>query len=629
MNETTKKKTNEQGDSQQDAPQQDDAVIGIALKWSLVVILILAVLGGGMAYWFSSHREEVVLKETENVLPQVREQTPLAIPVLPFRDITTEAGIAWRHVNGAAGAKLLPETMGGGCAFFDYDNDGDQDLLLVNSNHWPDQTPKNSVSADAASAACALYANMGDGRFEDVSQEAGMDVSLYGMGVAVGDYDNDGYVDVFLSALGANRLLHNNKGKFEDVTQQAGVAGADSSWSTGCGWFDCDQDGDLDLFVCQYLAWSPEFDQGQDFRLTGGGRAYGRPQAFPGAFPTLYRNDGAAGFVDISQQAGIQVANRDTQAPLGKSLGLAFTDFDRDGRLDVLVTNDTVQNFLFHNEGGGRFRETALAAGVAYDSQGRARGAMGVDIAHFRNGPEIGVAIGNFSNEMTALYVADDQSMLFTDQAISSGLGPVTRLELTFGLRFFDADLDGRLDLIAANGHLEDEINKVQPSQHYQQPPQLLWNCGPENDTEFTPVPAGPHNQDLTRPLVGRGVICADIDADGDLDLLITAIGQKPRLLRNDQQTGHHWLRLKLVGRADNRDAIGAEVEVRAGEHTWRRLVSPTRGYLSQSELPLTFGLGKLDAIDAINITWPNGQVQKLEGLPVDRMHAIEQAERS
>jgi hypothetical protein len=603
-----------------DSEERDDAVIGRALWWSLIVFLLVGAVAGGVVFWLTRPEKPLPVDPPGIALPQVRERPAAEIPRVKFTDVTQAAGIDFDHENGAYGDKLLPETMGGGCAFLDFDNDGDADILFVNSQRWPwDKRP-----AAEWPATMALYRNDGTGRFENVTAGSGLDVSLYGMGVAVGDYDGDGWSDVFLSALGANRLFRNESGKFVDVTEAAGVAGDDKAWSTSCGWFDYDNDGDLDLFVCNYVVWSKEFDLSQNFQLTGGGRAYGRPQDFEGTFPYLYRNDGGGKFTDVSAEAGVQVKNPTTGVPLAKSLGVTFADLDGGGWLDIIVANDTVQNFLFHNQGHGKFRETAAVSGVAFDVNGNARGAMGIDVARFRNSDEFGVAIGNFANEMTALYVSQG-GLQFTDEAVPTGLGPNTRLELTFGVLFFDADLDGRLDIMAANGHLEEDINKVQASQHYEQPPQLFWNCGPASPTEFLPMPAEKCGADFVRPMVGRATAFADIDGDGDLDVLITASGKRPRLLRNDQQLSHHWLRIKLVGSKSNRDAIGAWVESQLPDRMLRQQVMPTRGYLSQSELPVTFGLGAATEVEQVTIRWPDGAVQKLDAPPVDRLMVIEQ----
>jgi enediyne biosynthesis protein E4 len=599
-------------ESSVEPPQQADlrdAAVAVAARWSVLVAALMGLGIGGTVWWWNRPTQVATVPRLELAEAKVRELPVLRIPSVPFTDITGQSGITFVHENGAYGDKLLPETMGGGCAFFDFDGDGHPDLLLVNSQRWPwDERP------DAQPSTLTLYRNDGQGRFTDVTRAAGLDISLYGMGVAVGDFDHDGHVDVFLSALGEDRLFRNmGDGTFLEVTHSAGVSGGEHDWSTSCGWFDYNNNGLLDLFVCTYLKWSKEDDLAQDFQLTGGGRAYGRPQDFEGTFCRLYRNEGDGRFTDVSAEAGIQVRNPLTGQPMGKSLGVIFHDFDQDGLMDIVVANDTVQNFLFHNQGDGTFQEIAMMAGIAFDMAGAARGAMGIDAARFRNNDVVGIAIGNFANEATALYVAHSPHLRFIDEAIPSGLGPPTRNALTFGVFYFDYDLDGRLDLLAANGHLETEINRVQPSQHYAQPPQLFWNAGPEHATEFCLVGAEYSGPDLVRPLVGRGAAYADIDHDGDLDILLTAIGQRPRLLRNDQQTGHHWLRVRLIGIRSNRDAIGARVEIDAGGRTLSQTVMPTRSYLSQVELPLPFGLGDPSEITAARVIWPDGTVQTID----------------
>ncbi|HJS09000.1 MAG TPA: CRTAC1 family protein, partial [Pirellulales bacterium] len=393
---------------------------------------------------------------------------------------------------------------------------------------------------------------------------------------------------------------------------------------TACGWFDYDNDRDLDLFVGNYLVWSKDNDLAQNFQLIGGGRAYGRPQQFEGTMPYLYRNNGDGRFTDVSRDAGINITNADTGVAVAKALGLAFADFDGDGWLDVVVANDTVRNFLFHNQQNGTFKEVGQLAGVAYDVNGLARGAMGIDIAHFRNDEDVGIAMGNFANEMSALYVSRGGSLRFKDDAVANGLGPATRLELKFGVFFFDADLDGRLDYLQANGHLEEDIEKVQQSQRYRQPPQLFWNCGPQ-PTEFLLLREQKCGSDFVRPMVGRGAAYADIDDDGDLDVLLTAVGDRPRLLRNDQKLGHHWLRVKLAGGGKNPDAIGAVVEVIQDNSIQRRIISPTRSYLSQCELPATFGLGGSTTVKRLVVHWPSGKTSTRENVPAHQLLVIKE----
>lgn len=602
---------------------EDDSVIGRAFIGSMIVFGIIAGLIGLGYLLLSREVEKKEQASTAVVLPEGRAMPKAVVPNVPWVDITKSSGIAFSHDNGAAGAKLLPETMGGGCAFFDYDNDGDQDILLVNSCAWPeDQKPGQSLST------LCLYANDGRGQFADVTREVGLALSVYGMGVACGDYDGDGFEDLFIACLGRDRLFRNDRGKFVETTEDAGVGGDSKAWSVSSGWFDYDRDGDLDLLVCHYVEWTREFDEAQNFRLLGGEeRAYGRPQPFGGTFPSLFRNDGNGTFVDVSKESGLQVVNPATNVPMAKSLGLVFEDFDDDGFLDCVIANDTVQNFLFHNLGNGKFEEIGALAGVAFDATGAARGAMGIDAAMFRNDPSVGVAIGNFANEMSALYVSRARNLQFYDAAVANGFGPATRLELTFGVLFLDFDLDGRLDIFQSNGHLEEDIAKVQASQRYEQSPQLFWNAGAQNTTEFVRCKESETGPDLQKPMVGRGSSYADIDADGDLDVLLVGCGQSPRLLRNDQTLGNHWLRVKLVGKDKNKSAIGALVTVHRGETMQARRVSPTRSYLSQVELPVTFGLGTIAQVDRITIQWPNGKIQKILDPQVDQLLVIEQTE--
>jgi hypothetical protein len=453
-------------------------------------------------------------------------------------------------------------------------------------------------------------------------------LQFYGQGVAVGDYDNDGWTDVFLSGLGMNHLLHNEQGKFVDVTAQAGVGGEETAWSTSSGFFDYDRDGDLDLFVANYVKWSPAIDRELRCTLDGSVRAYCRPQAFDGSFPYLYRNDGGGKFTDVSAEAGVQVKNAATGVPVGKSLGVVFLDADGDDLLDIVIANDTVQNFLFHNLGNGKFEEIGIERGIGVDNTGNARGAMGCDQGWFRNDDTQAVVIGNFANEMTALYCTRKQNMTFSDDAVATGLGPPSRIWLKFGVVFADMDLDSRLDLVVANGHLENDISKVQKSQSYEQPPQLYWNTGATRGSEFTKLDVAQTGADFAKPLVGRGATCADFDGDGDLDLLLTATGSAPRLLRNDQALGRHWLRVRLVGdgQTTNRDGIGAVVSLKVNGVTQKRLISPTRGYLSQIETVATFGLGDSTEIPTVEVLWPNGKSQAVTVEGIDREVRVEQA---
>ena len=552
--------------------------------------------------------------------PGASSATPgSAVPEAFFSDVTESAGLRFVHRNGATGEKLLPETMGGGCAFVDFDNDGAQDLVFVNSMAWP-------WAAVSTKTTHALYRNNGTGSFIDVTAGSGLDFSSYGMGVAAGDFDNDGLVDLFLTGVGGNHLLRNSGGgKFSDVTEMAGVGAGTNQWSTSAAFLDYDRDGDLDLVVCNYIQWSRDTDLQVDYRLPEIGRAYGPPMSFVGTFPTLYRNDGGK-FSDVSAAAGLQVVNKANRLPMAKSLGVSPIDLDNDGWIDLVMANDTVQNFVFHNNHNGTFTEMGGRSGVAYDKFGSTRGAMGIDTGRFHDDDTLAISIGNFANEMTAFYVASRDPLFFSDEATDAGIGTPSRTLLTFGVFFFDYDLNGYLDLLTANGHIEPEIQKVRSEQRYAQPAQLFWNSGKKLKAGgFSLVPVEKCGPDLYKPLVGRGSAYADIDNDGDLDVVITQCNGPARLLRNEQKLGHHWIRAKLVGRKSNRDAIGAWLKVRVGQKSFSQQVMPTRGYLSQAELPITIGLGNSIKIDDAQILWPDGSTQNGVSLAVDRLTTVTQ----
>jgi hypothetical protein len=586
---------------------------------SIALIGLAVFLGTGIYFATMTPEPAAPVQEAELETPTLAEpatrDTP---PPVRFTDVTQAAGIDFVHVNGAYGERLMPEAIGSGAAFFDYDNDGDQDLFLASSRYW------EGHAEGRAQPRQALYRNDGTGRFEDVTEELGIGLSTYGMGVAVGDYDGDGWDDLYLTGLNRNHLFRNEGGRFRDVSTEAGVAGGEDTWSSSAAFFDYDRDGDLDLFVVNYVKWSRDIDLEIDFRLTGLGRAYGAPLNFVGTDNHLYRNEGNGRFTDLSATSGIQVKDPVSGHPVGKGLGVVPVDYDRDGWLDLVIVNDTVRNFLYRNKGDGSFEEVAVFEGIAYDRNGKATSAMGVDAAYFRDDQELGILVGNFANEMASLFVTADGRPPFVDEAVLEGLGSASRIPLTFGVLFLDYDLDGRLDLLLANGHLEHEIQKVQQSQTYAQPPSLFWNCGEDCRGRFVPVAdAG----DMAEPLVGRGIAYADIDGDGDLDLLITQNGRRPALLRNDQQTGHHWLRVLLVGQAPNTGAIGARLELTAGGLTRYREVMPTRGYMSQVELPVTFGLGTAERVERLRIVWPDGSEQELSPEAIDTSLVVEQTQ--
>lgn len=596
-----------------DSAPADDAVIGRAFRRSLLVVATLAAVGVGL--WLLLRPGPPPPPRASGPAQKASErEKALQAPPVRFTDVTEAAGIAFRHVTGAYGEKLLPETMGPGCAFLDLEDDGDPDLLLVNGAAWP----WHPEGAGAAPATPALYRNDGQGRFEDVTKAFGLDVSFYGMGVAVGDIDGDGDRDLFFTGVGGNHLLRREGGRFVEATAEAGVGGDPTGWTTGAGFFDFDRDGDLDLFVCTYVRWSREIDHDVDYRIDGVHRSFGPPTGYAGAHCVLYRNEGGGRFVDVSAAAGLHVVNPAQQVPVGKALGLAFLDLGDDGWVDVFVANDTTANFLFRNRGDGTFEELGAARGVAYDAQGKATGAMGVDVADYRNEGVLAIAVGNFANEPTSFYVANAARAIFTDATTAEGVGAPSRQALKFGVLFLDYDLDGRVDLFETNGHLEEEIEKLQKSQRYRQPSQLFWNVGPGARATFAEVPRETTG-DLAKPVVGRGAAYADLEGDGDLDLLVTQCGDAPLLLRNDQALGHHWLRVRLKGPARNADGLGARVELTAAGVTQRRWIWPTRSYLSQVEPLASFGLGAADRVEGLRVRWPDGTEQSVPVEAVDR----------
>ena len=522
-----------------------------------------------------------------------------------FTDVTAEAGIHFKHNSGAFGKKYLPETMGSGACFLDYDNDGWQDILLINSMDWPGHKSGKSFPA--------LYHNNHDGTFTDVTRQAGLAVEMYGLGCAVGDYDNDGNVDIYMTALGSNHLFRNlGNGKFADVTAKAGVA--DPGFSTSAIWFDYDNDGKLDLFVAHYIDWSMETDQ--YCSLDNKNKSYCTPQRYKGQSSTLFRNKGDGTFENVTRKAGLY-------DPTSKSLGIALLDYDNDGWLDLFVSNDTEPNKLYHNNHNGTFTDVALAAGVAYSEAGTVRAGMGTDAADYDNSGWQSLVIGNFTNEGMALY-HNDGSGLFTDEAPVTGIARESTQSLTFGTFFFDYDLDGLLDILAVNGHVSDDIGVVQPNVKYAQPPHLFRNLG-RNKFEEVTTKLGPA---LQRPVVGRGAAYGDFDHDGDLDLLITTNNGPARLLRNDHGNQNDLLRVKTVGTRSNRDGIGAKVTLKTSKGTRLfAMVKTGSSYLSQSELPLTFGLGKPEEGKTVSleIVWPSGQKDSISNIKPNQFITVKE----
>jgi hypothetical protein len=510
---------------------------------------------------------------------------------LALHDVTDEAGIDFVHVNGASPLKWLPETMGSGVLMLDHDGDGDLDLLFAQSRTWAggDATPR-------------LYRNEGAWRFVDATRGSGLEVPCYGMGGAVADYDADGDPDVYLTCLDGNVLFRNDGGRFARVLgaptggRWGDETGEFPSWSTGAAWFDADGDGDLDLIVVNYVRWAPHRDVHAE--IVEGEKAYTRPQLYEGDGPRLYLQEADGTFRDATAGSGL-----DETAVAGKSLGLCLDDFDGDGRTDLFVANDTVQNFLFLATGPARWREAAVAAGVAYDDAGAARAAMGVDSAEPWNDGRIALAVGNFSGEPVSLFavVRGGKEPLFRDEAGEAGLAEPTRLPLTFGVLFRDLDLDGWRDLVLANGHIEPSIPRLRSELLYAQPPQFFRNLGDGRFGDATGA-AG-----LSRAIVGRGLAAGDLDGDGDLDLVFTANGGRPLVLRADLPGASHALRLRLrQPDTKNRDALGAVVLVRAHGFAQRGVARTGGSYLSQGDPVLTFGLGAATEAE-VTVVWPDG----------------------
>ena len=523
-----------------------------------------------------------------------------------FVDVTEAAGIDFVHENGAFGEKYLPETMGSGVAIFDADGDGDQDLLFVNSRRWPGHRTEPEPTA-------ALYLNRGDGTFEDRTAGSGLDIPLYGLGVAIADYDADGDQDIYLTVLGPNRLLENTGGGvFREAPHAASVA--DPGFSSVATWLDADGDGDLDLFLLNYVEWSIEEDI--FCALDGVNKSYCTPESYNGASAVLYRNDGAEGFTDVTREAGLF-------NPRGKGLGVAVLDFDADGLFDLAVANDTQPNYLYRNLGGGRFEDAGVLSGIAFAENGAARGAMGIDASDYDGDGMPDLVIGNFSNEMVSLYHNEGVGF-FIDQAPVSEISRNSLLTLAFGAFFFDYDLDGRQDIFVANGHVENDIAAVQQRVSYRQAPHLFRNRGDGGFDEVTTA-----SPDLARPMVARGAAFGDIDGDGDPDLAVSGNGGPARLFRNDGGERNGWVGFRLRGGNSNRDGIGAKIIVAIEDagmtRSETRVVKSATGYASQNQLEVVFGLGSGGRAVSAEVLWPSGGRSEIEAPEARRMHLVEE----
>ncbi len=529
-----------------------------------------------------------------------------------FTEVAAKVGIDFHHENGAHGKKNMPETVGSGVAFLDYDNDGWQDILIVNGTNWPGDPPKHTT--------LHLYHNNGNGTFTDVTKQSGLGIEVYGMGVAVGDYDNDGYEDVFITAIGANHLFHNNgNGTFTDVTSNAGVAGVPVSntplkwkWSSSAAWFDYDNDGKLDLLVCQYVKWSPELNQ---WCGHNGVRGYCPPNTFEGTHLTLYHNDGNGKFRDVTREMGLMDISP------GKSFGIAMADFNGDGWLDIAITNDTWANFLLINEKGKHFSEKGVESGIATGEAGHYRAGMGIDTADIRNTGKFALMIGNFADEGLSLFEkeasAPNDLLLFSDTSHQAGLAEPSLTYLTFGLFFFDYDLDGWQDAVTADGHVDDIVGTYNSMVTFKERPMLFHN---EHNGTFKEVGLA---CDLTDKLVARGAACGDFDNDGDLDIAMVDNGGQFRLFRNDRSNSNHWIRFRTEGIRSNRDGVGALIRVTANGTVQSQYVHSAGSFLSESQRQPTFGLAVADVAQHVEVVWPSGTIDKCDNVRADRQYVI------
>jgi hypothetical protein len=525
-------------------------------------------------------------------------------PFVELTDVTAEAGISFRHENGASGRRYMVEIAGGGVLVFDYDGDDLPDVLFLNGGPLPGR--------DAPRASNALYRNFGDGRFRDVTREAGLEGEGYGMGGAAADFDNDSDVDVFLSAFGEDHLYRNQgDGTFERVGREAGIS--NPTWSTSAAFFELDSDGFLDLYVCNYLDFTIQTHR-ECVSPTAGIPAYCHPQEYEGVADSLYRNRGDGTFEDVSDASGV-AAEGD-----GKGLGVVSSDFDDDGDVDLYVANDTTRNFLYRNDGGGRVTEIGLESGVAYNEQGLPEAGMGVDWGDVDRDGKLDVVVTNFDFENNTLY-RNLGSGFFFDATALFGLGDQSLTELGFGCDFLDLDNDGWLDFVLVNGHILDNIAEIQTNLTFAQPGQVFRNRSGRlhNLTRET-------GDALGRPRVGRGLASLDYDRDGDLDLVISANGGKAELLRNDGGSRNAWIDLRLVGVDSNRDGVGTRVRL---ELDGRPLVEELRAgssYLSQNELALHIGLGGAPEARGIELRWPSGRRDRIDRLAAGRRYVIKEA---
>ncbi len=605
-------------ESDQDSRPDRDAIIGIVFRRSLWIGALGGVAVGGvlLARSFLGPGVTREVDETTVEAPKVDlEPAPeVTDSVMPFTDMAEAWGVDFERDDGARGGKLLPETVGGGVAIVDLDGDERPELIFVDGGDLADAGSGDRV---------VVFANRDDGAggvaFDRV-EGATPGIPGHGMGIAAGDIDGDRDVDLYISMVGRDRLLLNESTAerilFRDATDEFGLP-EEEDWSTAVGFGDFDGDSDLDLVGLRYVDWSPDIDAAVDFRFDGIGRAYGPPTGFAGTRPFLLLNetsDGRRRFVEAGMERGLTQSNPETDADEGKGLGLAVVDLDDDGDLDLIGANDTTPNAVWINDGTGHFEERGRRVGVAFDRSGSATGAMGIDVANrpARDGVDLLVAIGNFANEPSSLFVRRAGESAFFDDAAGEGISGPSRRSLTFGLLFTDLDLDGIEDLVQANGHLEEEIQRVQSSQRYRQPAQVFRGIVSADGKGFREVPAEATG-DLARPVVGRGLASGDLDLDGDLDLVITQVAGPPLILRNDA-AGYESVQVRLDGPDGNPRGIGAVMIATVGDRRMIRRIMPTRSYLSQVEPVAVFGLGGAPAIDRLEIRWPDGGITSVEG---------------
>jgi hypothetical protein len=535
-------------------------------------------------------------------------EVPAGVPA-NFVDVTGKLGIQFRQVAYHTSKKYLPETMGSGVALFDFDNDGRLDIFVVNGAPLSDPTPKGTIPQKAGPKDWnRLYHQQPDGTFEDVTVKAGLQGVGYGMGVAVGDYDNDGYEDLYVTALGGNKLYHNNHdGTFTDVTEKSGTGG--SGWSTSAAWVDLDNDGLLDLVVLRYMKW--DFDDIYCGEHREGHRAYCHPDQFPAVSPLVFHNDGNGHFTEIAEKAGL--------AKPGKGLGIGIADYDRDGKMDIFVANDSMPEFLFHNKGNGTFEEVGLLSEAALDGDGRTYAGMGIDFADYNNDGLPDLVITDLANQMYALYKNNGDGS-FTYDTYSSGLGRMTLLHSGWGAKFFDYDNDGRKDLLIVQGHDLDTVELDSPQIHYREPMLIAWNTG----KGFVDVSAI-SSKVFQQHWVGRGLAVGDIDNDGRLDAVVTTNDGPMYVLHNETSTQNHWLLLKLVGHTSNRDGIGAEVKITTAAGLQLATVSTACSYLSACDKRVHFGLGRESSVKRIDIRWPSGITQTLKDVRGDQILSVDE----